>query len=387
MTRLEDMVGAAVRDLADSAPNAHDLASVARVRGRRIRRRRQALLGAAAVVLAGAVITPYAVLDGWNGGPRPQPVASVPPSTAPVVPVPSTVATAPAIRKDWWAAPVRLPGDLVVTSVGRREVNGPNGVTAVAPKTVQEGNVALDRSTGRYRAFSGGYQGFDGAPAGRYVMTDDGITAQIGILDSVTGQTRQLGHGSGRGVEWSADGKTLLLSLLRGGVRLIDAKTGAAVDREMPDAIALCPSYCNFTWLPGGEEIAIAQRDPRVERSEALPDTVRDIRVFSVATGKPLRTLPVPGVPAGSAAWSPDGRYVALLPDAAEEDGIRIAEVATGRIVATLPLVEQVRFIADDQILTVRGLDVGVYDLTGKLRQSSRLPQDFLGRGISLGRA
>jgi hypothetical protein len=393
MTHLEENLRAAVEDLAASAPRLNNLAMVARIRGRRIRRRRQAVLGAAMLVLAGAVITPYAVLNGHRAGPRPQPVASVPPSTSAVVPAPSQDVTVPAVRKDWWKAPIELPGGVVVTSVGRRAAQDENGDDLPVPETMQAGNVALDRATGRYRIFPSGYQLFQAAPTGKYVLVEDGLTARVGIVNSATGGSRKLSHGSGSGaMQWTPDGKKLLLPLNAGGIRLIDATNAAEKDVEIPNANAFCPDFCFFTWLPGGKEVAIAQRDPDVERSEATLSTVKTVDVYSATTGKLLRTLPIPGFPVGSAAWSPDGRHVVLLPDA-NGSGLRIAEVATGRVVGVIPdisfdyptVTSQVRFIGNDQVLALDGLDAGVYDLTGKLRATSRLPADLAGRTVTLG--
>src|SRR5689334_5802871 len=155
MRRLEDDLRIVVEDLAASAPSLNDMAMVARIRGRRIRRRRQTVLGAAVLVLTGAVVTPYAVLTGPDPAPRPQPVASAPHSAEP-----STATTAPAIRQDWWKAPVELPGGIVVTSVGRHARWDEDGQDIPAPETTREGNVALDRATGRYRVFRSGYQLF-----------------------------------------------------------------------------------------------------------------------------------------------------------------------------------------------------------------------------------
>jgi hypothetical protein len=93
----------------------------------------------------------------------------------------------------------------------------------------------------------------------------------------------------------------------------------------------------------------------------------------------------------GSGAWSPDGRHVVVLPDASEHAGLRIVEVATGRVTGIIPDVgsfvstSQVRFIGTDQVLVVNGLETGVYDLTGAKRASTRLPADFAGRDVSLG--
>ncbi|BCJ43601.1 hypothetical protein GCM10010168_40900 [Actinoplanes ianthinogenes] len=398
MRHLEDRLRDTVGDLAASAPLLNDMAMVARIRGRRIRRRRQTVLGAAVILLAGMVITPYAVFHGHRDGRRPQPVASVPPSRL-AVPTPSTTVTVPKIRKDWWNAPVELPGGVVVTSVGRKDPGtDANGTELPSTQDLQHGNVALNRVTGRYQLFHPRYQAFVGAPTGRYVLVaDEGAGrnyAPVGFLNAVTGKVRLLDHGSGSGaVEWSADGRKALVTLFEGGIRVMDAKTGTEKETVIYNGTAFCPDYCFYTWLPGGKEVAIAQRDPNVPRSEATQSTVKTIDVYSVASGKLVRTLPVPGVPAGSAAWSPDGRYVVLLPDASEENGMRIAEVATGRVVGIIPIAafnypavtSQVRFLGNDQVLALNGRDAGVYDLTGKRVAGVQLPADFADRAVSLG--
>ncbi|GAA4595136.1 hypothetical protein BJY16_001565 [Actinoplanes octamycinicus] len=393
MRHLEDDLRATVEDLAGSAPPLNGMAMVARIRGRRIRRRRRAVLAVAVAVLAGAVIAPYAVVSGHRAEPGPAP-ATAPPSA----PAPSRVVTAPAIGKDWWKAPIALPGGLVVTSVGRRSTWDAEGNDVPAPETMQAGNVALDRATGRYRTYSSKYQQFVGAPTGPYVMVEDasavGGYVPLGFVNAATGAGRLLNHGSGSGAVWSEDGTKVLLTLNSGGFRIIDAKTLAETDREIPSAGELCPSHCFFTWLPGGRKVAIAQRDETVSGSEGEPSTVESIAVYSVTTGKLLRTLPIPGVPAGTAAWSPDGRHVVVLPDATDETGLRIVEVATGRTVGVIrdlsafdypAVTAQVRFVGNDQIVTLNGLDVGLHDLTGTLRASTRLPADFADREVSLG--
>ncbi|GAA2680287.1 WD40 repeat domain-containing protein [Actinoplanes palleronii] len=389
MRHFEDNLRAAVEDLARAAPAMNDMAVVARIRGRRIRRRRQTVLGAAVVLLAGAVITPYVVLDGRRDGQRPQPVDSVPTSKAPVVPLPSGPVTVPAIRADWWKAPIELPGGVVVTSVSRPNTYNDDGTPTFTGDTPQDGNVALNRLTGRYQVFPVKYQVFEAAPKGHYVLVEDesmaGGYVPVGIVDAAYNGAQVLTHGSGLGTEWSPDGKKVALTTSLGNLRIIDAKSVTEKEREIPGGRELCPDTCTFTWLPGSKEVALPQRDPDVAESESVPDTIKEIKVFSAATGKLLRTLPIPGVPTGSAAWSPDGRYVALRPDATAPDGTRIAEVATGRVVTTLPRAGQVRFLAEDQILALSGLDVTVYDLTGTVRATSRLPADFNNREVSLG--
>src|SRR3954465_9942939 len=104
MSNVEDAVRATVADLAAEAPDATDLASQARMRGNRIRRRRRTMVGVAVVALAGATLVPSVVL-GRNAARPPAPAAS--PSAAPEK---TELPPAPVVRKDWWKSPVRLPG-------------------------------------------------------------------------------------------------------------------------------------------------------------------------------------------------------------------------------------------------------------------------------------
>ncbi|MEU4425111.1 hypothetical protein AB0F81_31200 [Actinoplanes sp. NPDC024001] len=384
MTELERTVRAAVNDLAQQAPPALDLATAARVRGRRIRRRRQALVGLAAAVLVGTVITPYAVLNDRRSAPEPALVTTPPP--APSVEPATTVPYVRAGGVKWWKSPIELPGDLAVTSVSRRGVvMDENGQDVPAAATFKEGNVVLDRDAGRYRVLPSGYQHFEAAPTGRYVLVEN-EAAKVGIADASTGRVRMLDHGSGGGVQWSPDGKTLLLTLNAGGFRLIDAATATRRDHSIPESNALCPDFCSFTWLPNGKEVALAQRDPAVPQSEDRPDTVRSIKIYSVDTGQLVREIPVPGVPVGSTAWSPDGRYVLLRPDASEPNGTRIAEVETGRIVGTIPGEPRVYVHESNQIFTIDGIQVGLYNVSGRLQARIALPDDFARREAFIGR-
>ncbi|AEV89240.1 putative WD repeat-containing protein [Actinoplanes sp. SE50] len=384
MRNLDRDLRVTVADLAAGAPPLNDLAMVARIRGRRIRRRRQTALGAAVLVLAGLAITPFAVFR--------RHAEPAPPAVVPSVTPSSTPPPVAAIRTDWWKAPITLPGGVVITSVSRRgSFNSLDSIPASAGRTVHEGNVALDRATGRYRVYPIDYQEFVAAPTGRYVRVD-GTVGGVGILNVQTGGVRQLHHGTGSGaMQWSADGQRMLLSLNAGGIRTIDAKTGQETDVTIPDTG--CPDYCFYTWLPGEKEVAIGQVDPAVPQSEDRPDTVGSVKVYSASTGQLSRTLPVHGVPAGSAAWSADGRYVVVLPDASQPDGLRVIETATGRVVGTIPgfrfdypaVSDQIRFIGNDRILTAEGLDLNYYDLTGKKLAGMRLPDDFADRDVAFG--
>ncbi|MEV6303764.1 WD40 repeat domain-containing protein [Actinoplanes sp. NPDC051861] len=383
MKHFEDSVRAAVEELAATAPPPGDLASVARNRGRRIRRRRRAVAGLAAVALVGSVLTPYAIMEDRRSAPRPVPVA---PTPSPSVTSPQPAAKVPyvaAAGKKWWTEPIALPGGLVVTAVSGKWTSEQRPADTLA-----QGSVVLNRATGRYQVFPGGYTMFDAAPAGRYVLVQDDSSARIGIANAATGQVRMLDHGSGSGVEWSSDGKKLLLTLNAGGFRIIDAATGSAEDHTIPESTALCPDNCFFTWLPGGKQVAIAERDPAVKQSEDREDTVQKVVVYDAATGARLRELPLPGVPAGTGAWSPDGKHVLLMPDATEPGGVRITEVATGRVLGTIGSQQRmpVRFVENSTVLAVGGRDLYLHDLNGVLKAKLNLPADFIGRDISLGR-
>ena len=385
MRHLENALRTAVEDLAATAPPAHDLATVARTRGRRIRRRRRAVAGLVAVVLVGGVLTPYAIMEDRRSAPRPVPVAPTPsPSPSLISPQPGDkVPYVAAAGKKWWNEPIALPGGLVVTAVSAKWLNEDQQPA----DTLQEGSVVLNRATGRYQVFPGGYRTFEAAPTGRYLLVQDQQTAHIGIANAITGRVRTLSHGSGSGVQWSADGKKLLLTLNAGGFRVIDAATASATDHLIPESNALCPDYCFFTWLPGGKQVAIAERDPAVPQSETRPDTVLKVVVHDVATGKRVRELPLPGVPAGTEAWSPDGKNVLLMPDATEPDAYRIAEVATGRVLGTIYAGRgtPVRFVGNSTVLAIGGRDLYLHDLKGVLKAKLNLPADFTGRDISLG--
>jgi dipeptidyl aminopeptidase/acylaminoacyl peptidase len=387
MKHIEDSVRSVVEELADTAPFPAGLADVARTRGRRIRRRRRAVVGLVAVALVGTVVTPYAVLDERRGAPRPVPVAPTP-SESPAPRTTSAVPYVAAAGANWWTKPLVLPGDLAVTGLTRKSVVlDANGVEKEPAATPREGNVVLDRAAGSYRMLSSGYQALKVAPTGRYALVESGTTARVGIADTTTGRVRMLDHGSGSGVEWSPDGEQLLLTLNAGGFRVIDAATAESRDRDIPESRELCPDYCFFTWLPGGQEVALAQRDPDVEQSESRPDTVKSIKVYAVATGKLVRELPVPGVPESSAAWSPDGRHVLLGTDASS-DSIRIVEVPSGRTVATVNVdnTVPVRFVGNDTVLGVAGRDAYFYDLSGRLKLRMALPAEFADREISFGK-
>ncbi|WP_045746007.1 hypothetical protein [Actinoplanes rectilineatus] len=171
MSELENAVRTTVRDLADEAPPAHDLAAVARTRGRRIRRHRHAALGALAVVLVAATAMPYALLR------RDPPAPVVDPAPA-VSPVPS--ASAGALPDFSGDTPYQLPGGAVVTMLTKQvEVQEADGT--IAPG--DPGYVALDRTTGTYRQLDVTDPDLVPAPDGR-TFAVMGLSGRVDVVDA-----------------------------------------------------------------------------------------------------------------------------------------------------------------------------------------------------------
>jgi hypothetical protein len=369
MSHLEDRVRTTVADLAAEAPYVTDLAPQARMRGNRIRRRRRMVLGAAVAALAGATLIPYAVLGG-NAVTPPVPAASAP--------APTELPPAPVIRKSWWESPVRLPGGFVVTALSRT-FGRPGAQPSSTGTTLQDGSVVLDRSTGRYRVLPGSATALLAAPVGLYsaVFAAD---SRVGIANATTGRVRQFGYGPRSGgngfasdAQWSPDGTRLMMARST-GIRILDADTGEHQDWNMSGFTNLR----SLTWLPSGTEIAVAASDKWGTTT---------IRTYSVDTRKMLRTLPVHGAPVSQNAWSPDGRHVLLFTDDNRtEPRVRVAEVATGETVGTVPSAGSAYFVTADQILVIYDGTAKLYDLSGKLLQKTVLPKEFAGRQISVGR-
>ncbi|WP_328463960.1 hypothetical protein OHA21_39400 [Actinoplanes sp. NBC_00393] len=366
MKYLEESVRVAVEELAASAPYSHDLATVARSRGRRIRRRQQMAVGLAAVLLVGAVVTPYAILDGRQAAPVP-----IAPS-----PSPTELAPAPVISEQWWKEPVRLPGGFVITALsqpGKRLGQGKSGGS-----TPQTGNVVLDRSTGRYRVLDGEFSTVIGAPAGKYAIVYRG--QDLGIADSTTGQVRQFDFGPATsfGAQWSPDGTRLLLTR-ENGFRILDPATGEHQDRDTPGGLSNCADQCFFAWL-SPTEVSLPQR-------QASSQAVAAMHVFSTGNGALLRTVPLVRTPvSGQNAVSPDGRHMLIDPDRNDMYAREFIDVRSGRTVGTFRGIGPAHFVADDQILVVGSKAAVLYDLAGNELQSTSMPPEFSGRRISVGR-
>jgi hypothetical protein len=372
MRNMEDSLRTAIEELAAEAPLAHDLTAVARTRGRRLRRRRRAMIGACALALVMAVAAPYTVLRDARSAP--QPPAQKPTAT------PTRVVTG-----NWWESPYQLPGGAIVTTVSSNNID--------EPATLEEGDVVLDRSTGRYRAVDGNYGAVTVAPAGEYVMAQTATGSSVLILDGQGNEYDRIKTDTVMEPQWSPDGSRLLITTGKGYV-LYTVATRQALTKAMPEAHRDCPQLCFFTWLPNGREIAIGLRDPATKRKFGKPDKLQGIRIYSPETGTPVRTLPVPGVPVGVGAWSPDGRTVlAYNGDAYSyfSDETYLFDVTTGAEIAAVSegLDGIPQFLPNGQVIvfgTERSLATRIHDgATGQVVETITVPPAFGNRRVGIG--
>lgn len=367
MRNMEDGLRTAIEELAAEAPLARDLTTVARTQGRRLRRRRRAMVGACALALVMAVAAPYAVLRDTRSAPEPP---AQKPTTVP---------------GNWWESPYQLPGGAIVTTVSSTSID--------EPATLDEGDVVLDRSTGRYRVMDGNYGAATAAPVGDYVMALAATDASVLIFDGKGDEYDHIRTDSMMTPQWSPDGSRLLITTRKGYV-LYTVATRQVLTQATPEAHRDCPQICFFTWLPNGREIAIGLRDPATKRKFGKPDKLQGIRIYAPETGEPVRTIPVPGVPIDEGAWSPDGRTVLAY------DGSRssyfseetyLFDVVTGTKIATVTegLDGLPQFLPNGQIIvfgTPRKLDTRIHDgTTGQVIGTITVPEAFTNRRVGVG--
>ncbi|MET0424867.1 MAG: hypothetical protein ABW046_13375, partial [Actinoplanes sp.] len=278
--------------------------------------------------------------------------------------------------------PVTLPGGLVVTALTRNDVgrSTADGDPVPAARTLEAGNVVLDRTTGRYQALAQSYYTVWGAPRGNRGVVSNGA-AGLGILQA-TNVPRWVIAKYALDPQWSPDGTRLLLTTTN-GFSVVDASTGRIRRHSLPEAVAHCPDWCLFTWLPGGKSVAVARRDPSVDQSESKPDTIQDIGIYDATSGDFVEAVPVAGAPAASGAWSPNTERV--LVQSAEPDGDQsIVDIRTGQVLGTIPE-RNAQFLVDGRVLGLTDATASLYDGSGKLLEQMALPADFAGRTISVG--
>ncbi|MEU8332429.1 hypothetical protein [Micromonospora sp. NPDC048839] len=329
--RLDETLRRAVRDLADGAAPAPDLAVRAIGRGRRLRRRRRLTAGAAALVAVAGVVVPFVLLR-----PRPAPLPATPPATPPATASPSP-SVRPTPGANWTVAPLVLPGDWVVT---RAQLTGGSG-----------NGFLLDRSQGRGRyVATDRYDGIYPAPTGSLVaVVEEDRPREVGLIDLATRKTRW--HQVGRALTrpaWSPDGRRLLFTTDQRdhfGFVVVEpdgTKRTYPVSRQR----YFCTDYCFFVWTRDGREVALQQTAQGKARSESARHPRSGVQMFSAENGLPTRFEPLPGDPAGPWAWSPDGTLAVVQ---GQQEPL-LVETATGRVVNPLPTAD-VTWVGGDRLL------------------------------------
>ncbi|RKN46320.1 hypothetical protein [Micromonospora endolithica] len=354
----DDMLRAAVGDLAGEARGVPDLADRALRRGRQLRRRRRGTAVVGAFVALTGLTAPFLLL-------RPGPPAGTAAWNDPVVPV---VSVAPAPTGDWTRSRLPLPGGWVLAG-------------ATSTGTPAETAYALDRTRNRYLAVDT-YEQVWAPPQGRTaVVVDEDRRGSTGLLDIATGSVRWVDTGSSiLDPHWSPDGQRLVVTILdkdtaQFSMGVLTARTGTY--QTFPVDIAsryLCTDYCFFTWTRDGQEVVLQQTDPGAPRSESAPHPRRGVQLFSPDTGQPTRFLPVPGDPAGPWSWSPDGQLVVIK----GRDGPQIAEVATGQVLGAAPA-EHAAWVSDDRLLyrDLQANEMVLADRDGRDLARQALPREL----------
>lgn len=350
-------------------------------------RRRRLLWPAAGVVLALTVTGVGLVKGDLRRGPDPAagsvadgagPAATAA-SSAPSGPTAADIARRAALKAaraaNWSGDPVQLPGGWVVTGLGRLDEG--NGRTTV--NTLLSGNVVRQPETGRFTVLRGNYGTVSVAPTSGYAaVSSDHHPYETGIVAPGSTKVRWT---RGLGPQWSSDGKRLLLWYSK-GFEVVDVATGRVRQHPVNPATYFCTDYCEYTWMPGDREVTLPLTDPLAPRSENAPHPRDSIQVFSAETGQPVRALPVKGTPIGAWCWSPNGKHVLIKAETYEES-TRIAEVATGRIVGSVPT-KQAYLVGDDRVLGIVGTAAVLYDLTGKAVEQTPLPGNLAVRQLSI---
>ncbi len=139
-------------------------------------------------------------------------------------------------------------------------------------------------------------------------------------------------------LEWSPDGTRLASAgVYTGGdaLRIWDAATGKTVISLLGDTPGKASSVLTFTWLADGTRIvALIQTGPVGTVSNPNPPLKEEVQTWDATTGKLLSTYSASIPKFNVAAWSPDGKEIAV----GNKDGsIQIWDVASGKLLLTYP--------------------------------------------------
>jgi WD40 repeat protein len=227
-----------------------------------------------------------------------------------------------------------------------------------------------DTATGLERARLDGHGGW----VCRVAFSPDGsqlasthADRQARLWDVASGkEIRRWAGGTGRAdgsLAFGADGSTLAATSPDGAIRLWETASGKQLERW-----AELGPYTHFAFLPDGNLIS-GSSDTKAAMST--------VRLRERMTGNELRRWMTPQRLVNSISLSPDGRYLAVG-GSAQEDGVRIWVVATGKERAGPPGLEHgwissLAFSSDGRVLAVlQGGEIGLWELATN-RQRCRL--------------
>jgi hypothetical protein len=360
----------ALRELTD-VPPPPDLAGNAIRLAERRRRTRIAIGAVAAVVLAVAIAVPLRP----EGKSTPLPIAPTPSISAPIPVEPTELPDFPEPPAGAGAPQVAVfayAGVLPQPSTDNEPITPGDAVSYV-----------LDRSTGAYRKIP--YRIAVPSPDGKRFFVGDEQGG--GIIDGARGSLRRVDayYGNTVGVDWSPDGRRILLSNIGvsqpGGFTVVDATTLAAgpyvpvADMEKRNSRGL-----GFFWSGDGRSVG---HTSTIADGEANPDKTLDIRFYDLR-GRRLRTLGFTGVEAvrTTAHVSPDGSRAVAVP--ALGDRVRIVDLSTGEVTAsfTASPVAAVAGWYDDKHLVLLGPGtLRVVDLRGRVVRTIPASDELLWSG------
>ncbi|WP_229076668.1 YncE family protein [Actinoplanes sp. DH11] len=343
---IDDLLRAAVRDLADESGTPSGLAAGALARGRRIRRNRRAATAAAALAAVLAVTVPFVARHDRDVRPEPLPAA-----------------TPTVVRPSFDPAEVFVaPGGARLLSIEERRTTR-----------------VLDPHTGRYRDLPDRDLAPVMSPDERHVAVHRAGEEGVRILDLKTGDHWRPPVSTPAYLTWSDDGSRLLLSH-NDGFTVLDPAARRSRTHQVDLGRLPCLDHCRFTWHAGNTRVALPQAWARNDEEQRISG----LAVFDAASGEFLRNVPIKGIPAGPNAWSPDGRLVLvrLMPQSADQ--VTIVEAESGRAVGHFTAVWS-RFLGDSTVLAQNAGILTRYDGDATVLDKAELPAELTGRLLTFG--
>jgi hypothetical protein len=393
MTKLDEALRDAVRDLSDQGRPPADLGPTALAAGRRLQYRRAALTSVAAIAAVVAVAAPVLAVDSIRGNSVTtdrSPTSSPTPSTVPF-PFPSEN---PSPRAD-------LPPKLVTFDGAQLVAGSPMGFAAgTVPAFVYD---ATRKSYVKVPGF------VEANRAGTLALvTRKTVSWAVGLLDLASNKTDWTALNGGAvtnesplppKAQWSPDGSKVLVSTGAGRYAVYDIAA-----RTLGPWVTLDTRLGQVSWQPNGRELVATRYDR--ERTRLVREPVTSSASPGVSTragqagerpkklrldvldlaGRPVRSMPITSTVVGPAQWSPDGTKILTTTDVEQE--LVVLDTATGKTVARLPGAQEPVMLysgnlwwLDNQQVMVPDWDVDrgqlvikVYGLDGRLRRTHDLP-------------